>query len=77
MKGFGLSDRWKNYTVEKEWKNKYSSSDFLLHNTLRQSLNLKKLAQIGYERSVTEISIREKEKWTYKGINKKEMAYYF
>ena len=41
----------------------------LTHNTYTQSMciqNLKKLAQIGAEKSVTETSIREKEKWTNK-----------
>ena len=36
--------------------------------------NLKKLAYIRAERSVTEISIREKEKWTNKGTDKRDMA---
>ena len=35
---------------------------------------LKKLAYIGAERSVTEISIIEKEKWINKGTDKRDMA---
>ena len=49
----------------------------LTHNTYTQSRciqNLKKLAQIGAEKSVT---IREKEKWTNKETDEQEMADYF
>ena len=36
--------------------------------------NLKKLAQMGAEKSATEFFAREKEKWTNKGTDKKYVA---
>ena len=40
----------------------------------RSTQNLKTLAPIGAEKSVTEISIGEKEKWTNKGTDKHYVA---
>ena len=42
--------------------------------TWRWTQNLKTLAPIGSEKSVTEIFIGEKEKWTNKGIDKQYVA---
>ena len=39
--------------------------------------NLKTLAPIGAEKSVTEISIGEKEEWTNKGNVKQYVAFFF
>ena len=68
-----------NYKNGKKSKNKYWPSDLLLHNTLGHCLvkKLSQIRQIGAEKSLTEVSIREKEKWTNKGTDMQEMADYF
>ena len=62
--------------MEKEGKNESQHLGFLSHNILGHShlQNLKTLAPIGAEKSVTEILIGEKEKRTNKGNGKQEEA---
>ena len=62
---------------EKDGKNRSQHLGFLSHNIHGHSRciqNLKTLALIHAEKSVTEISIGEKEKWTNKGNDKQEEA---
>ena len=65
--------------IEKEGKNESQHLDFVfsikciwLSTCCIQ--NLKTLAQIEAEKSVTEIFVREKEKWTNKGTDKQYVA---
>ena len=62
--------------MEKEGKNKSQHLDFLSHNILghSQGRNLKTLALIEAEKSVIEIYIGEKEKWTNNENDKQEEA---
>ena len=63
--------------MEKDGKNKSQHLGFLSHNILGHSQGVYKiwrLALIDAEKSVTEIFIGEKEKWTNKGNDKHEEA---
>ena len=60
--------------MEKDGKNKSQHLDFLSHNTLRYIQNLKTLALIEVEKSVTESFFGEKENWTNKGNDNQEEA---
>ena len=67
----------KNENLKKEGKMRISNLFPFTQYTLpswRCKQNLKTLAPIGAEKSVTEISIGEKEKWTNKGTDKQYVA---
>ena len=70
----------KNEKLKKEGKMRISIliSIYTVHlPTWRCTQNFKTLALIGAEKSVTEISIGEKEKWTNKGTDKQYVAVFF
>ena len=67
----------KDENLKKEGKmsNRILISIYTVHfSFLKMYTKLKTLAPIGAEKSVTEISIREKEKWTNKGTEKQYVA---
>ena len=68
----GKMKNWKK-KAKQGWASKFSFTQYTLP-IWKCTQNLKTLAPIGAEKSVTEISIGEKEKWTNKGTDKQFVA---